>query len=390
MVTNYWEIPVIQTTFISKNMVKMVLQMNILSLGSLQQELGVITAASLCDQVRMNYQSFQPKEIQMMKPNGPLPVFVGGGSTHFDLNYPNYLELKILDGDGHSLLADPQFPLDLQAEVTEPNGSTQLLTFIFQSTEEETWKSNEALPVDQLGEYKISITGAEADCAISKNQPEHCPAPHRFTIFDLDTLPTFTYTTGNVNLFHIQVVAPMNSEELPIHGSLFKDKLALQPIIVKANLQANGQLVPFDQAMSGDPNQALKVKLQYENSILEKTMQVNSATPGEFIAEFTDKDVISNSGQYKVIVSLANPKNYNNLVYRPESVTAEVSFSRQDPPLRNIYVLGAILAALLIAIAAIILIWMDDRSRALRGQLIFSLGQNSQPPLNIGSSSRKS
>jgi len=345
----------------------------------------IVTAASMCDQVRMNYQSFQPDVVDLVQPSGTLPVYEVGGKT-YDENFPNYLRLQIRDNSGLPLRLDPNYPLDMQAKVTAPDGSIQDLTFEFDAGDD-TWKSIEPLPVDQRGEYSVKVVKAEADCVTSQNQPGHCPPPHRFTIFDLDMLPTFTYFTGDVSTFSVGIVSPTVDEKVMAHGKLFGEKLALLPIVVTAGLTSNGQPLAYSQAMTDSAG--LQAELFYEGaSVATMPMTPNPENPLQFVAEFDNPDTISEKGQYEVVVSLVDPKKYNNISYRPEAESAAVSFTRYDPPLRNIFVLGGIALAIVLGIIAAIVAWVYDRSRSLRGQLVFASGNQTLPPMPIGATSR--
>lgn len=318
--------------------------------------------ASDCESVEVSYIPFRSK-VSMIAPLNVLPNYNLNGATS-DPAHPFYLEYKIVDANGNLTLdEDPLYPLDIKALIGLPDGTSQDVRFSF--TGAGVWKSSEAIPVNVVGTYTVDLS-AHASCVENPDLPRsRCASPTFMVVQDASG----KYEVGNINLFDFQVLSPKEQDILPLHGNLWSDQLATQPVSVAVQLiDANNSPLPADTVFTGDLNNAFMATLAASNGDSQTMdMQRDPADPSRYVAVFTSPAVL---GQHTITIDMVS--DYRFETYSPVRNQASITFLRADSLLNNpsfYTALGILLALLLVMLIA----WfVAQRQNAVRGRLILT------------------
>jgi hypothetical protein len=169
-------------------------------------------------------------QTEMAQPSGMLPQYDVAGALYDPVStHQFHLKYRVKDqSSSQPLNLDPNYPLDMRAVVTSPDGSqTPAMQFDFES--DGLWVSRDPLPVNLPGTYEVMVS-AEAACVADPQRPDSCPTPTVVVI-----PPTQgKYEVGEISLFQIQVVNPANDGVVPPTAA--DPRLAgAQPIVVMCN-----------------------------------------------------------------------------------------------------------------------------------------------------------
>lgn len=107
------------------------------------------------------------------------------------------LHIALQDLKGQRMIELPEYPIEVEATVTMPDGKTYV--YPLTSQQDGTWKANQGILLDQPGSYKVSLRGLSKD--IDGKQVKlfaHWEA--EFTAGSL--IPALIQPSGNVPLFH--------------------------------------------------------------------------------------------------------------------------------------------------------------------------------------------
>lgn len=315
--------------------------------------------ASDCQSVEISYIPFHSR-VDMIAPVSTVPNYSLNGATS-DPAHPFYLRYKIVDpNENLSLNEDPLYQLDMKATIGMPNGSSQQVNFTFAGNGE--WQSSDPIPVNLLGTYTIDLD-AYASCVENPDlSTPRCEAPTFLVVQDA----TGKYDVGNVILFDFQILDPTNRAVLPLHGNLWPEQLAMQPIHVTMQLvDGSGNPISASTVLAGDLNRAFEAKLVAASAASQSvTMQPDPDDLSQYSATFVSPAVL---GEHKLTVQLVSDYQFEK--YSPARREATIVFTRRDSLLNNptfYRVLGILLAILLIAL--IIWAWWE-RSNAVKGRL---------------------
>lgn len=334
--------------------------------------------ASDCQSVEVSYIPFR-SEVSMVAPVSILPNYNLNGATS-DPAHPFYLEYKIMSTNGNLTLDDdPLYPLDIKALIGLPDGTSKEVKLSF--TGSGVWKSSEPIPVHLVGTYTLDLS-AYASC-VENPQLTHsrCASPTFLVVQDA----AGKYDVGNVKLFDFKILNPKDGDVFPLHGNLWPDQLALQPISVELQLvDSDDNAIAADTVLVGELNNAFQATLVANGVSQSATMQRNSTDPSRFTANFSAPAVL---GQHNLTIDLLS--DYRFETYSPARRQIRIAFTREDPLLNNptFYTfLGILLALLLIGIA----VWfMIGRQNAVQGRLILTdVTTNTQKTFSLSQKKR--
>ena len=344
--------------------------------------------AAVCEELHVVYQTFYPQNFQILEPSHALPVYSGSQVTDYNPDNPYYLKYQIQDTTTMFphiayFSNDDDFPVEISVEISKDNQiiKTTTLNYVAGATETDGyWISNDPLPVDELGEYKVAIVSAKAPCI----DPDECEVGSDYEVFgENPRLGEGSYQVNNVNTFSFVISDPSMDSKVPVHQSVL-DKFSEKQIPLTINLldEKKQPISYVDLFGSKDAaEKAFSALLTINgNEIKNLTLNVDP------INEYQLKTLISVNdtslvGQGKIEVTLNGEYNYEK--YLVEEKIVSVIFTRKDTIFSNPwfwYVLFGIVAAILIGLIA----WfIYHRSRALTGYLEFSSTQTVTNPISM-------
>lgn len=325
--------------------------------------LWTITASN-CEGVEAQFIEFKPK-VQYLQPESSIPSYNLEGAL-FDPNDPYSLSIKITDAvQAEPLNEDPNYPLDLKAIITAPDGSQTSLTMGFQ--EEGVWATTDPIPTSQLGTYGVQMLG-EAICTFNPDKPNDCNNEP----FEVVNDSTGFYTTVQTTPFRLEIVSPDPTKDNEVHGPPLK--FEIQPLHVKVRVIDNsGQ--PLDQTavFMGELESAIEATLSAGGQ--SKTIHltpINSST-GEFYGIFHEPaETITQN------LSIAVVGEYNRSKYQLQQNPISLEFTRSDPLFhqKRVYLGMAGLLALIMLGVIFKLVW--DTTNVVVGSLEFTNGENTK------------
>lgn len=322
--------------------------------------------AANCDGIEASYIQFSPQVTQTL-PVGTVPNYNVAGKT-YDENHPFYLEYQVKDKElGNPLNNNPDYPLDMKATITAPDGSKTETGMEFVA--DGRWKSIDPIPVNQLGDYTVEMV-AMAPCVADPNNPARCPNP----MFEVVRDASGKYTTGNVEPFSVVIFEPADQSNVPLHTSILAG-LKIAPVEVVLQVQdKDGNPVPYATYITGDPNTALQVTLSANN----ETQPVTGLTVSDDGLSLVGQAALPEfEGQNTLMVNVS-PNGYDFNRYIPSGLPVVSNFTRSDTWLTNPLfwkVVGGILLALL---AVLVAVFIYNRMDPVRGVLKFSSGESYQ------------
>jgi hypothetical protein len=315
--------------------------------------------ASDCQSVEVSYIPFR-SQVNMIAPLSTVPNYSLNDSTS-DPAHPFYLEYKIMDVNGNLTLDDdPLYPLDMKAIIGLPDGSSQEAQFT--SAGAGVWKSSAPIPVHLIGTYTVDL-GAHASCVENPDlSNSRCEAASFLVVQDA----AGKYEVGNVDLFDFKILNPADGDVLPLHGNIWPERLALQPIDVMMQLvDSNGNPLSASAVLTGELNNAFEATLVAASGESQSMiMQPDAMDPSRYAATFASPAVL---GEHTVTIKLLS--DYRFETHSPARNQVSIVFRRQDSLLRNptFYTLLGILLVILLAMF-VVSSWLGRRN-AVKGRL---------------------
>ena len=315
-----------------------------------------------CESLEVAYIPFRSK-VTMISPLGMLPNYNLNDAT-FDPAHPFSLQYKITDAaEGITLDEDLTYPLDIKAKVGLPDGTSQEVAFTFE--EEGIWKST-PIPVHILGTYTVDLS-AYAPCIENPDlaQSRCSDRPKILVVQDANG----TYQVGEVSLFEFKILSPGDGSTITLHGNLWPEQLALQPInVVVQMVDANGTPLLADTVLTGDLNRAFMATLSAPgNQVQSLVMQPDPTDPSRYIVSFSSPAVL---GKHTLTIDLTSDYRYET--YSPAKNQITSSFTRYDGLLNNPTFYMFIGGLLLLGLIGIVAWVMLNRKSAVFGRLILS------------------
>lgn len=329
-----------------------------------QPQAGLWTIdATNCNGIESSFIPFKANVVQL-EPSAIVPQYLKGTATS-DPDYPYYLKYRIEDTEtGLVLNSNPDYPLTAKASITGPDGTITQVEFEFAGNGE--WVSKQAIPTNQLGDYKVEIEG-RADCVVDPTEPERCPQP----TFQVFKFTDGVYSTKVVSPFRISIISPIAGKNLPLHGTLIPQGLADQSVQIQLQvLDEKDKPLNYNDVFLTDPSQALNVVLTSGKEIATVTMSVDPTDSSILVGE-TSRPFLA--GTNTVIVNVL-PKQYDHEKYIPYDFPLSVSFQRSDPLFQNPLFYRILLWILILGVVGLMIFFIYGKSRALRGELIFTSG----------------
>lgn len=305
-----------------------------------------ISCAAGDDDIKAAFVPFSAS-LEQVEPATAVPVYDVPGSKN-DPNYPYNLKYKIYDRENHQTLdLDPKYPLDMKATITDPMGEMTVIQMEFSG--EGNWESSQAIPVNLLGDYQVDMI-AMAPCVSDPTHASRCPEPN----FEVFHHTEGSYHTAAVQMFEVVALYPIEGASLPLHGPLFPQKLAEQPVTVRVQLRdQNGQPLEYHQVLTGKPEEAFTAELEANDETSSIALVPDTSDPTVFIGT-TDKPFVKGSQQITITIPAGH---YDHEKYRPYNMPLTIQFNRADSLLQNpifyrvlLYILGAILLAILVRV----------------------------------------
>lgn len=324
---------------------------------------------------KVYYQHFNA-QVKMLNPNVPLPYYDIGG-RNFDPKHPEYLQYQIMDiSDGTPLNEDPDYPLNIWAVITTPSGNNITINE-FDFIGEGIWKSRQPLPVNEIGDYKVSLK-ATAECVQDPENIGICESP-QFTVVEDNN---GQYSVLDVPKFDVKILEPKPGDSIPLHGPLFPDWLPKLPIDVTVQLvDENGKPLTV-RSVYEDPSVALTASLKAGNEKREIPLKPLQDDPTLLSASFSMPAVL---GEQEVEIKVLDTYRYQE--FRPKKNLYTVQIYREDPLLRR-WFFWKLIAGILVIILTLLLIYIIYiRTFPLNGRLKFVKNQ-SGPELGLGKGRR--
>lgn len=292
-------------------------------------------------------QIVRSSRVVIIEPVVGLPQY-SSESQLFDPQKPYHLKFQIVDQGGHPLRGHPDYPANIIANIFDPQGAAQPLTFEYESG---VFTSNEPLPVNKTGDYKIEI-----EFNVSGADPN----------FQDQSVPTIRYE-GDYNVssrvpFRLVVTYPTSSDSVPLHVGIrsLKNFRSFRPVeaIVRLELDASMRSPGMDptliDAILVDKNRAIKALLyDSSNDVTEEIwLQSSPVDPFLFTGTFSNEKFTSR-GVYSLRISLEETQyNIEEYLYLPDEQVERVEFNRQDGILDTPYLGYGLIPLFLLAILA--------------------------------------
>lgn len=339
--------------------------------------------AANCDGIEASYIQFSA-DVAQTKPDRMIPNHNVPGKT-FDENHPFFLEYQIQDKELEKPLnLNPDYPLDLKAIVTAPDGTKTEITMGFVA--DGKWVSGRKvenpdgtsvasvegspIPVNQLGKYSVEVIGM-APCVVDPNIPDRCPEADFEVLRDNQG----TYTTGDVEPFQLAVLEPVDQGNIPLHTGVMQG-LKNAPINITVQLQdRDGNPTSYDTYITGDVESAIQVTLSANGEVQPVTgITVDTEDP-------TRLHLVTELPAYQeenILMVDINPDGYDFNKYIPSGLPVVVKFTRADPWYSNVIFWRVARIILLVLLAILLAIFIYNRMNPVRGSLKFTSGESTQ------------
>ena len=297
-------------------------------------------------------------------------------APYYDEDRPDYLEYQLKQNTTGAVIpqADiPQFDLNVNLTVTDPNGNVLVYPMAYVASEQR-FRSSKALEVATAGVYTIHISGTsmmhEGTPVVESTNLEDI-FNVEYTVFENEDV---TFTVFPVQPFVINVMIPQaGGISRPVHTSIFKSwlPLDLEPFPVRIRItDRQGNTLTNLSEMFVDSNGAFRATVSSGSASAGPiTLQPDPNIPGEFVAEFPGADLV---GEQTLTVESVDAAIHEQ--YVPDDRKVEVPFTRAEylwtmPAFYN-FMAGLLIAIFLISIFYNIAI----RTNKVNGTLCFEDG----------------
>lgn len=297
------------------------------------------------------------EKISIIEPSETLPQYKEE-DLYFDPENEQHLKIQVLDARGIAIKGYASYQATITGEVKTPDEEEYGLTFKYDDLKD-IYISEEALPVNENGDYEVSI-----DWQIPSADPS-LSGQYVSTIHLEDK-----YTVEPVTPFVLQIESPTFSSHVPVHGNLFNNLLEVRPIDIKVRLKLRGSDDHDDQVLLGDPKQTIKAVLYFPSSQSTEVIWLEPSSTDPLIFVGKNKNIVS-SGDYSMKVSFEGQYDAKKFRLAQNPAGDRTEFHRADGLLETpqfYYLLAFILA-----IIAIWFAWQEvwKRTNLAKGYLLF-------------------
>lgn len=275
---------------------------------------------------------YQPIQASAQSPIVPPVVAQFDLPPYYNPDNPLHLEFQFIDADTRRVVAEadhPQFAIQVEAEVTGPNGTE---TYILEKVpNEERYRTVDPLPVNTAGNYTVGLL---ATTAWHEGEPNTVSADYP-AVFNSERVLLDTTTGFQVRPiipFRLDVVSPADGETLmPVHVAPGPDDPpALAAIPVRLRL-VNRDDTPFaDWAVAlPHPGETFVAEMVVDGEPVSTPLRPDPQRPGEFVGELSG---VAATGEQEVVVRLTDLRDTSllNEDYYPDNPHQAVTFDRQD------------------------------------------------------------
>jgi len=233
---------------------------------------------------------------------------VSGQLYQYDPIDPTY---TLIDQDGNVVVSYPNYPLQLKAALTQPDGANKSLDFTAQN---EQLRLNTPIVAEQPGDYQLKIEGSSLDPA------------------DNSIIPIFSdeksFNVAPVQLLNVAILTPTNQTELMVHtleGSTWvSSTMEASWHIVK---DTDKSVLAPSSATNKNPDQLFNLRLTNTKTSSEITTTIPIALSGSI---FKAQLGVLPEGEYLLEVTLTRDDLKRD--YNVREVTQQVTFIRTENP----------------------------------------------------------
>lgn len=323
--------------------------------------------STACEAVDVTFSTIE-SDINLIYPTYTTQIPVAPVSEH-PLGRGFQLKLQITDSNINEVIEqnpDPEFEMDVVAEIFGPAGSTQLA--LEYDNAAKSWISTSSLPARSVGTYEFSITGT-ANCAKPIVYEEQCPDGDRFEVFNYPQGFYAVVPLGD-GTYTITVGEPQQGGSVPLrkwNGVKVPDE---NPIAIQIELiDENGQAVPIDQALTTTNVRFDESSIAYAGIAYPLVFQIS---PDGYSILGTVEEELIEKGEYTL--SLLPGEHYRSITRWEDSVPENaleqqvISFSRND---RLLVLYWSILGTGIAVFLVVLFMMIDNLRNAVHGQLEF-------------------
>lgn len=312
-----------------------------------------------CDGIEASFTAFTP-QVTYLSPSTDLPQYNLGG-LNYDPDDPYFIEIKISDSNNQvNLNLDPNYPLDMKAFISMPDGQAVERVFSFKA--DGVWATNDPLPVDQLGSYSVRIVG-KAACTYDPDRPNRCENGELLVVDD----ESGSYYVAATQPVRMVVTSPIVTEPLTLHAPLIPDKLRELPIDLSVQLQgADGTPIDWHAVLNSDASTAIEAVLSANGQTETITLTPDADDYSLFTGSFSE---LGELGAQQIAITMLGDIKRDQ--YQLQENPVLLNFERKDPLLNDIRFYYGLLGLLVLGILFLIIKLIYDRTNVVLGKLQF-------------------
>lgn len=266
----------------------------------------VIAARDCGDEVvEILQETIQPR-ITLIEPEAPVRLVDGSDA----LASPSPLIYQITEsGNGQAYPEHPNYPLSVQVTISDPKGITTTLALQPDDAQAATYRSEEPLPANELGEHRVALVG-------QTRSVEGTP----LVIFNTESIYS-VYT--EIRDFDFQLIQPLPDGVAPLNQPGEETALPLQVSLRLVDLAGN--LLDPTRVFSDSAESwfALTLRGEQQQQALTASVRPDPTNPGHIVAIF---DGATTEGSYTLEASMTGQHRADR--YRPLRDRATFAFRR--------------------------------------------------------------
>jgi hypothetical protein len=278
---------------------------------------------------------------------------------YYEPEYPVFVQYQLIDSLSrrHTAGEDPNYPINIEVQITRPDGSTQNMGMVYDSRQK-LFQSTEPINLSVDGIYTVTakaVINTVLNGQVSSSKSLFNDGPNEFTV-------------NPVIPFVLSIKGPTEGQQVTMHsGPTNRLRLNQARLVVELTDRDGALLDPNDVFV--DPDNSLTAVYEADGQSKPVFLVHSLDQPGLFTGAET---VFEYQGNQKFTFSIVGP--YNRDKYRPDPFSNSVTFTVGDNLFTNpaTYRLLAVLAVfLLIAFA----VWVFlNRKNPVTGTITIEAG----------------